>query len=49
MKSAPEVEGWVDLLEGRAVSAWFSTLDQALIPVIAAMSIMTKPMMEMMG
>ena len=46
MKFVLEAEGWVDLLERRVVSAWPSTLDQVLIPVIAATSIMTKPMME---
>ena len=48
MKSVPE-EGWLDLLEERVGSSWPSTLDQALIPVIAATSIITKPIMEIKG
>ena len=45
MKSVPE-EGWLDLLEERVGSSWASTLDQALIPVMAKTSIITKPMMD---
>ena len=48
MKSVPE-EGWLDLLEERVGSSWASTLDQALIPVMAETSIITKPMMDITG